>query len=199
MKHTLLYMMLGIIVMALTSCHDDPAPFDKQLLEGDWVVEIPEKGTTENYRSEEGGTTEYEMLMVVLRFNPLYDSGYWMHIFVQNGEMVNFNGFGRQEEKIGNFDFTVDSDGHITISHFLEGTPHPQNIRYADGKIFAEINGQTIIFTHPSEPQAALLSEVMDILMEEGEIGGAEDTGNKYGTDISDKNATTPARAPRRR
>ncbi len=199
MRNTLFYMLVAFATLGLSGCHDDPdpVPFDIGLLEGDWYAEIPLSGSTENMRLEEGGVTDYDHVGVVLRFTYSFTSGYWIHLFLHDGEMVNFSGFGFDDETDGTFDYTVSPDGEIAISHFLAGTPRPEGIRYVDGRIYAVIGSQTVVFSRPNDEQSALLQEVEAILIEQGDIGGAEDGGTKYDTDISDKNATNPARSRR--
>lgn len=199
MKNTLLYIMLGIIVMAFTSCHDDSAPFDSNLLNGHWYAEIPISGNIENWRTEEGEMTTYDHIGVILLLYPLTNNGVLAHLYLQNGEMVNYDGFNYFQDGSGYFDFAVDSDGNISVSNYKNGTFEPKNLRYVDGKIIGEINGQTVIFTHPSEQQENFLEDVWQMLVDEGVVGGSDDGGSWYGSDISDQNATTPARAPRRR
>lgn len=202
-----LFALLGLgasIAFAACSSDDDEKekeepevvePVDPEAIGGHWYVEIPRTGDVVNWRSEVLEMTTYDHIGVILYVNSYDGEGYWAHLYFKDGEIINYSGFGKDQEG-GEFKYTMDDAGNISISRLMPNTPPFENFKYADGQIVAMMDGQTVTFAHPVGEKEAMLEDFWELLVEEGLIGyGDDDTS--IDTDISDKPAAEPSRAPR--
>ena len=193
-------------LLAIVGCKDDddkakPATEDQMKeVSGNWVAEVPISGETENWRTEdEGDMTTYDNILALIYLNGAYpDACYWGYLFMQDGDMVNFDGLGRRDEQ-ANFEFKMDRDGNITPSSHLPNAPQVTNMHYTGSVITADVayKGKTfsLTFTRPTAEQEATMQEFWEILGEEGIVGGYADNGYEQRTDLSDKDATEPSRS----
>ena len=99
-----------------------------------------------------------------------------------------------------NFDFTMDSDGHITPMSQLSNAPQVSNMYYQGDKITATVtymgHSLDMTFRQPDEEQETMLEGIWEFLVKNGlVIGGDYD---EVETGISDEQATEPSRARRR-
>ncbi len=199
----LMFLMFGLL--AIVSCKDDDndGPASKEQYEeanGQWYAEIPISGTTANWRTEEeGDSTTYDHVAALIFLNGYTTAAsYWCYIFVQDGELVNFDGFGSRDEE-ANFDFTMDKAGNITTSSHLSNAPEVSNMHYADSILTADVAYKDrtlhLTFTRPKQTDVPTLSEYWAILQEEGIVGGSTDMNGDFLTEITDKNATESSRA----
>lgn len=182
---------------ALTGCsgEEEAKPFDRLLLRGHWYAEVPLTGQTQNWRTEEeGDMTDYDHVGALIYLHDEFtDLSYWGYIYLKDGDMVNFDGIDRMNEG-SNFDYTVTPDGRITPNHYIDSAPKVENMRYVDGKIYAEVNGMQIVFTRPTEEQNAFLNEFWEMLIEAGMVGYG-DRGGVIDTDVTNGDAGEPSRA----
>ncbi len=205
-------LMLGLL--AIVGCKDDdesttrPATQEQmEALTDNWYAELPMSGETANWRTEEeGDMTTYDHIGVIIYlngYNPSGDASFWGYLYLQDGDMVNFDGLLSDNHERSTFNFTMDSEGNITPSSSLTDAPQVTNMHYDSEKdiITADViyKGQTIalIFRRPSEEQKTALNEFWDILIEAGEVGGSSDRGDEQDTDIQEDGATEPSRVKR--
>lgn len=199
-----LILLFGLLV--IVGCKDDddkakPATEDqmKEVM-GHWMAEVPISGETENWRTEEeGDITTYDKITAIIYLNGEHpDACYWGYLFMQNGDMVNYDGIGRRDQE-ANFEFKMDREGHITTSSHLPDAPKVTNMHYTGKAITADITYKgksfSLTFTRPTAEQEATMSEFWQILGEEGIIGGYGDIGDELHTDVHDNNATEPSRS----
>ena len=201
------YMIALLGLLALASCSNDddevtgPAT-EKQMQEisGHWYAELPISGETENWRTEEeGDMTTFDKVGVLIYLNGYYpDACYWGYIYLQDGDMVNFDGLHRRDEA-ANFEITMDREGNITTSSHLPDAPQVSNMHYANSLITADVayHGYTfnITFRHVETKEEQTLKEFYSILQEEGIIGGFADDGDNMKTEVTGDDATEPQRA----
>lgn len=204
----IMIVLFGLLALASCSDNDDdaPSPATKEQLQevgGHWYAEISASGETDNWRTEEeGDVTAYDKIGALIYLNSdVTDASFWGYLFLQDGDMVNFDGIFRRDEE-ANFDFTMDSRGNITPSSHLPNAPKVSNMRFANGVITADVsyNGHdhSLTFRRTTTDEEASLKEWWDILIEEGIIGGFSDNDDQQSGGISDENANHPARAKRR-
>ena len=197
---------LLLALLTLTSCDnaDNPAGNDAteeqlQELTGHWYAELPISGETENWRTEEeGDMTTFDTIGAVIYLNGYFtDACYWGYIFLQDGEMVNYDGLHRHDEA-ANFEIKMDRDGNITASSHLAGAPQVTNMHYANGVITADVsyreNNVSLVFHRTETDEEKTLKAFYDILVEEGIIGGNTE-GDDVTTDVADDGADQPARS----
>lgn len=143
--------------------------------------------------------TSYDKILVLIYLNGEHpDACYWGYLFMQNGDMVNFDGIGRRDKE-ANFEFKMDREGNITTSSNLPNAPQVTKMHYTGKIITADVayKGKSfnLTFTRPTAEQEATLSEFWQILGEAGVIGGYSDDGDEQRTDVHDNNATEPSRS----
>lgn len=193
-------------LLAIIGCKDDddkakPAT-DDQMKEvtGHWFAEVPLSGETENWRTEEEGDMKtYDKIDAIIYLNGASpDACYWGYLYMQNGDMVNYDGIGRRDQE-ANFEFKMDQKGYITTSSHLPDAPKVTNMHYTGSVITADVaykgKSFSLTFTRPTSDQETLLSDFWQILAEEGIIGGYGDEGDKQNTDVRDNDATEPSRS----
>ena len=193
-------------LLAIVGCKDDddkakPATEDQMKeVSGHWLAEVPISGETENWRTEEeGDMATYDKILALIYLNGAYpDACYWGYLFMQDGDMVNFDGLGRRDEE-ANFEFKMDREGNITTSSHLSNAPRVTNMHYTGSVITADVaymgKSFSLTFTRPTAEQEAALNEFWELLAEEGIVGGYSDRGDEQRTDLSDKDATEPSRS----
>lgn len=195
-----------LALLALASCAADDnevIPVADQLLQqvnGHWYVEVPISGETDNWRSEEeGDVTTYDKIGALIYLNGYYpDACYWGYLYLQDGDMVNYDGLHRNDEE-ANFAITMDSQGNITPSSHLPNAPVVNNMRYANGVITADVTFEgksfSLTFNRTELSQEQTLIAFYDILAEEGIVGGSTDMGDAFITDIEESAAQEQARS----
>lgn len=204
-------MIAALGLLTLASCSDDdndnaPTPATQEEMEeisGHWYAELPISGETENWRTEEeGDSTSYNMIGALIYLNGHYtDACYWGYLYLQDGDMVNFDGLHRRDEE-ANFTMTLDSNGNVTASSLLPAAPQVSNMHYDGNVITADVtfNGRslTTTFKHTELLEEATLREFYSILAEEGIVGGLvgfSDNGNGVNTDVKEDPANQPSRS----
>ena len=214
MKRTIARIAGGLVLLlalpTLAGCDHDDDPADNNATEeqlheltGHWYAELPISGQTENWRTEEeGDMTAYDRIGALIYLNgEVTDACYWGYIYLQDGDMVNYDGLHRRDEA-ASFEIKMDRDGNITTSSHLEGAPQVSNMRYANGFITADVsyrgNNVNLVFHRTDTQEEEALKALYEILEEEGIIGGYEDQGDHLNTDVTGEGATEPQRAPRR-
>ena len=208
--------MLIIALTAMTSCTDNkdnlPAgPASEAQYEavtGHWYAEIPISGETDNWRTEEeGDVTTYDKIDALIYLDANTDDvivtfGFWGYIYLQDNDMVNYGGLLSSDDDI--FQFSMTSDGYITPSSHLADAPKITNMHYdATANVITatvDYKGKSLslTFVRPDEEAMTRLNECYEILMEEGIVSAYDDDGNIILSDVTDKNADEPSRAPRR-
>lgn len=195
-------LILGLMTMFGCSSDDKASPASEEQMQkvsGHWYALLPVSGEIENWRTEEeGDLTTYDHIGVVVYLNGSNPgASFWGYLYIQNGEMVNYDGLFLRDEE-ANFSFTMNSDGVITPSSYLPDAPQVSNMRYANDVITANVNfkGRSInLIFAPLYDNDPTYKEFFDILIEEGIIGGYSDKGDELNTDVSDKGADQSARA----
>lgn len=210
MKKKSILTLLTIALVAMAACSNDdneaaPATEEQMhALSGHWYAELPISGQTDNWRTEEeGDSTDYDHIGTLVYLNGyVTDFSYWGYIYLQNGEMVNFDGIDRMNED-ASFDFTMTTDGYITPLSHLANAPKVTDMHWDSQRstITAQVsyNGQSrpITFTRPTDSQQATLNNFFEMLVEAGMVG-YEDGDAQQRTDITDSNASEPSRARHR-
>lgn len=196
MKKILLFLLPALM---LTACSkDDEQPIDENLIQGHWYAEMPMTGTTQNWRTEEeGDMTDYDHVGIILFINTEANQGYWSHLFLKDGEVVNVAGFGAsaQEQNRAYFTYQLDGDGNFTLAHYTETAPPVAGMRYTNGTITSTVEGKPFVFRRPEDMgKTDFLDDVWEMLAEAG-MGGYDDGDDHLNTDISDKPADEPSRS----
>ena len=204
----IVFALFGLLLAACSSNDDNPAgpasEAQMQALTGHWYAEVPLIGETDNWRTEEeDDRTDYDHIGTLIYLNGyMTDLSYWGYLYLKDGDMVNFDGIDRMTEDAA-FDFTMNSDGDITTSSYMQGAPQVNNMHYDQQKdiVTASVshNGQTlnITFTRPTAQQEAFLNDFWEMLVEAGMVG-YEDDGYQLNTDVTSDNADETSRARRR-
>ena len=129
---------------------------------------------------------------------PVCRACYWGYLYLQDGDMVNFDGLHRRDDE-ANFAITMDSEGYITTSSHLKDAPQVTSMHWDNTKdvITADVNykGQTfkLTFKRVNLNEEQTLKDFYDILAEEGIVGGYADLDTQLNTDVSDNDATGPS------
>ena len=206
--------LFGLLAMVSCSDNDDnpsAGPATKAQYEavtGHWYAEIPISGETDNWRTEEeGDVTTYDKIDALIYLDANTDDvivtfGFWGYIYLQDNDMVNYGGLLSSDDDI--FQFSMTSDGYITPSSHLADAPKITNMHYdATANVITatvDYKGKSLslTFVRPDEEAMSRLNECYEILMEEGIVSAYDDGGNIILSDVTDKNADEPSRAPRR-
>ena len=206
--------LFGLLAMVSCSDNDDnpsAGPATKAQYEavtGHWYAEIPISGETDNWRTEEeGDVTTYDKIDALIYLDANTDDvivtfGFWGYIYLQDNDMVNYGGLLSSDDDI--FQFSMTSDGYITPSSHLADAPKITNMHYdATANVITatvDYKGKSLslTFVRPDEEAMNRLNECYEILMEEGIVSAYDDGGNIILSDVTDKNADEPSRAPRR-
>ena len=206
--------LFGLLAMVSCSDNDDnpsAGPATKAQYEavtGHWYAEIPISGETDNWRTEEeGDVTTYDKIDALIYLDANTDDvivtfGFWGYIYLQDNDMVNYGGLLSSDDDI--FQFSMTSDGYITPSSHLADAPKITNMHYdATANVITatvDYKGKSLslTFVRPDEEAMNRLNECYEILMEEGIVSAYDDDGNIILSDVTDKNADEPSRAPRR-
>jgi len=209
MKTIRIFVALFIAIMAMSSCSKDdnsatrPASPDQiDALSGHWYADLPISGETMDLRTmdDPDDKAAYNHIGAIIYFNPVYtDWSYWGFFYMKDDEFVNVDGLNHLTTD-ANFDFTMDSDGHITPMSQLSNAPQVSNMYYQGDKITATVtymgHSLDMAFRRPDEKQETMLEGIWEFLVKNGlVIGGDYD---EVETDISDEQATEPSRARRR-
>ncbi len=196
------------IVAALTSCKDyddDVQPASEEQLhqlQGHWYAEMPISGETLNWRTEEeGDMTDYDHIGILVYLNGyVTEASYWGYLFLKDNEMVNYDGIFMRDEE-ARFDYTMDSEGHITPTSHLADAPQVTDMHH-DVKsdiITANITykGRNLALTlvRPTQEEGTVLYDYWQMLAEAHIVGGYDDGGDHLNTDVTDENADEPSRA----
>ena len=205
----IMIVLFGLLALASCSNDDDeqstvqPATEEQlHFITDHWYAEIPISGETANWRTEEeGDMTTFDKVGVLIYLNGYYtEDSYWGFIYMKDGDLVNFDGINRMTED-ASFDYTMDSEGHITPHSQMENVPQVSNMHYDSTKDIitadATYNGHTltnIVFTRPTEEQEVFLDSFWEMLVEAGMIG-YDDGGYEQKTDVTDEDATESSRA----
>lgn len=201
--------LIALLTLAACSGDDDKTvtPASEKMMKevtGHWLATIPLSGEVSNWRSEEGEMTTYDHIDALVYLNGWVTTGkgsFWGYIYIQDGEMVNYDGIDRSKDDPSGFDFAMDSKGHITPNSHLANAPMVTDMHYdhAADIITANVTykGHTlaVVFNRPTDEQEEQLNEVFEMLLEAGIIGGYEDDGYQVQTDVTDDPADEPSRA----
>ena len=203
----ILTIVFGLLLLASCSSDDEPgaaSPEQMQRIGGHWYAELSVSGETDNWRTEEeGDVTSFDKIGALIYLNSNYtDACYWGYLYLQDGDMVNFDGLHRRDDE-ANFAITMDSEGYITTSSHLKDAPQVTSMHWDNTKdvITADVNykGQTfkLTFKRVNLNEEQTLKDFYDILAEEGIVGGYADLDTQLNTDVSDNDATGPSRVRR--
>ena len=202
---TLAILFLAIVAMSSCTKDDNPAvakPASQAQIEalaGHWYADLPISGETMDLRTmdDPNDKTAYNHIGAIIYFNSKYTNwSYWGYFYMNDDEFVNVEGLNRLTEDAG-FDFTMDSEGHITPTAHLPNAPQVSNMRFEGDKITATVtymgHSLDITFRQPDEEQNTMLEGIWEFLLDNGMVIGGND--EKVETGISDKQADEPARA----
>ena len=210
MKTIKIFAALFISVMAMSSCtkDDNPAvvePASQEQIEalaGHWYADLPISGETMDLRTmdDPDDKTAYNHIGAIIYFNNVYTEwSYWGYFYMNDDEFVNVDGLNHLTED-AEFDFTMDSDGHITPTAYLPNAPQVSNMRFEGDKITATVTymGRSLdmTFRQPDEEQETMLEGIWEFLVDNGLVIGSD--SDEVETGISDEQATEPSRARRR-
>ena len=209
MKTIKIFAALFIALVAMSSCSKGDYPVVRpasqaqiDALSGHWYTDLPISGETMDMHTmgDSDDKTAYNHIGAIIYFNPVYtDWSYWGFFYMKDDEFVNVDGLNHLTAD-ANFDFTMDSDGHITPMSQLSNAPQVSNMYYQGDKITATVtymgHSLDMAFRRPDEKQETMLEGIWVFLVKNGlVIGGDYD---EVETDISDEQATEPSRARRR-
>ena len=167
-------------LFALTSCSDDdttPKVKPAEAILGEWFTQVKTDGVLD------GIPYDAYALMVTFQED---GHGLFMQYFLKDGKLVSALG--------SMTDYTVDSNGNISIVVSEVKVPLGENVRIADNKLMLDmprygLHGLTLV--HPTDTQKQMIKE-WDAIVEEW--GGKGNDGSTTITEVTDEGASEPAR-----
>ena len=176
--HFSLFMLTALF--ALTSCSDDdttPTVKPAEAVLGEWFTQEKTDGVLD------GIPYDAYALMVTFQED---GHGLFMQYFLKDGKLVSALG--------SMTDYTVDSNGNISIVVSEVKVPLGENVRIADNKLMLDmprygLHGLTLV--HPTDTQKQMIKE-WDAIVEEW--GGKGNDGSTTTTEVTDEGASEPAR-----
>ena len=180
-KHILICMLAALL--ALTSCSDDdntnPTPTKAVL--GEWFTQVNTNGVLDGI--------PYDAYALLVTFQE-DGHGLFMQYFLKDGKLVNALG--------SMTDYTVDSNGNISIVVSEVKVPLGENVHIAGDKLILDMsrfNLRGLTLVHPTDTQKQMIKEWDAIVEEWGGIGG---DGSTTATEVTDEGASEPARVRNR-
>ena len=180
-KHILICMLAALL--ALTSCSDDdntnPTPAKAVL--GEWFTQVNTNGVLDGI--------PYDAYALLVTFQE-DGHGLFMQYFLKDGKLVNALG--------SMTDYTVDSNGNISIVVSEVKVPLGENVHIAGDKLILDMsrfNLRGLTLVHPTDTQKQMIKEWDAIVEEWGGIGG---DGSTTATEVTDEGASEPARVRNR-
>ena len=179
-KHILMCMLAGFL--ALTSCSDDdtsPKAKPAEAVIGEWFTQVKTDGVLDGVPYD-----EYALLVT------FKDDGHgsFIQYFLKDGKLVS---------ALSSFtDYTIDSNGKISIVINEVNVPLGENVRLADNKLMLDMSRYDLhglILLHPTDSQKQMIKE-WDTIVEEW--GGKGNDGSTTTTEVTDEGASEPARVP---
>lgn len=170
-------------LLALTSCSDDDntSPTPAKAVLGEWFTQVNTNGVLDGI--------PYDAYALLVTFQE-DGHGLFTQYFLKDGKLVNALG--------SMTDYTVDSNGNISIVVSEVKVPLGENVRIAGDKLILDMSrfnlrGQTLV--HPTDTQKQMIKEWDAIVEEWGGIGG---DGSTTATEVTDEGASEPARVRNR-
>lgn len=180
-KHILICMLAALLT--LTSCSDDDntSPTPAKAVLGEWFTQVNTNGVLD------GIPYDAYALLVTFQEN---GHGLFMQYFFKDGKLVNALG--------SMTDYTVDSNGNISIVVSEVKVPLGENVHIAGDKLILDMsrfNLRGLTLVHPTDTQKQMIKEWDAIVEEWGGIGG---DGSTTATEVTDEGASEPARVRNR-
>lgn len=180
-KHILICMLAALL--ALTSCSDDDntSPTPTKAVLGEWFTQVNTNGVLDGI--------PYDAYALLVTFQE-DGHGLFMQYFLKDGKLVNALG--------SMTDYTVDSNGNISIVVSEVKVPLGENVHIAGDKLILDMsrfNLRGLTLVHPTDTQKQMIKEWDAIVEEWGGIGG---DGSTTATEVTDEGASEPARVRNR-
>ena len=180
-KHILICMLAALL--ALTSCSDDDntSPTPAKAVLGEWFTQVNTNGVLDGI--------PYDAYALLVTFQE-DGHGLSMQYFLKDGKLVNALG--------SMTDYTVDSNGNISIVVSEVKVPLGENVHIAGDKLILDMsrfNLRGLTLVHPTDTQKQMIKEWDAIVEEWGGIGG---DGSTTATEVTDEGASEPARVRNR-
>lgn len=180
-KHILICMLAALL--ALTSCSDDDntSPTPAKAVLGEWFTQVNTNGVLDGI--------PYDAYALLVTFQE-DGHGLFMQYFLKDGKLVNALG--------SMTDYTVDSNGNISIVVSEVKVPLGENVHIAGDKLILDMsrfNLRGLTLVHPTDTQKQMIKEWDAIVEEWGGIGG---DGSTTATEVTDEGASEPARVRNR-
>ena len=178
--HSSLFILAALL--ALSSCSDDdntPAVKPAKAVLGEWFTQVKTDGVLDGVPYD-----EYALLVTFQEDG----HGSFLQYFLKDGKLVS---------ALGSFtDYTIDSNGKISIVINEVNVPLGENVRLADNKLMLDMPNyelRGLILLHPTDTQKQMIKE-WDAIIEEwgGKGSGDSDTT----AEVTDEGASEPARVP---
>lgn len=178
-KHILICMLAALL--ALTSCSDDDntSPTPAKAVLGEWFTQVNTNGVLDGI--------PYDAYALLVTFQE-DGHGSFLQYFLKDGKLVSALGSVT--------DYTVDSNGKISIVINEVNVPLGENVRLADDKLMLDMPNydlRGLILLHPTDAQKQIIKE-WDAIVEEW--GGKGNDGSTTSTEVTDEGASEPARVP---
>ena len=180
-KHILICMLAALL--ALTSCSDDDntSPTPAKAVLGEWFTQVNTNGVLDGI--------PYDAYALLVTFQE-DGHGLFTQYFFKDGKLVNALG--------SMTDYTVDSNGIISIVVSEVKVPLGENVHIAGDKLILDMsrfNLRGLTLVHPTDTQKQMIKEWDAIVEEWGGIGG---DGSTTATEVTDEGASEPARVRNR-
>ena len=180
-KHILICMLAALL--ALTSCSDDDntSPTPAKAVLGEWFTQVNTNGVLDGI--------PYDAYALLVTFQE-DGHGLFTQYFFKDGKLVNALG--------SMTDYTVDSNGNISIVVSEVKVPLGENVHIAGDKLILDMsrfNLRGLTLVHPTDTQKQMIKEWDSIVEEWGGIGG---DGSATATEVTDEGASEPARVRNR-
>ena len=179
--HSSLFILAALL--ALSSCSDDdnstPVVKPAKAVLGEWFTQVKANGVLDGVPYD-----EYALLVTFQEDG----HGSFLQYFLKDGKLVS---------ALGSFtDYTIDSNGKISIVINEVNVPLGENVRLADDKLMLDMPNydlRGLILLHPTDTQKQMIKE-WDAIVEEW--GGKGNDGSTTTTEVTDEGASEPARVP---
>lgn len=170
-------------LLALTSCSDDDStsPTPAKAVLGEWFTQVNTNGVLDGI--------PYDAYALLVTFQE-DGHGLFTQYFFKDGKLVNALG--------SMTDYTVDSNGNISIVVSEVKVPLGENVHIAGDKLILDMsrfNLRGLTLVHPTDTQKQMIKEWDAIVEEWGGIGG---DGSTTATEVTDEGASEPARVRNR-
>ncbi len=180
-KHILICMLAALL--ALTSCSDDDntSPTPAKAVLGEWFTQVNTNGVLDGI--------PYDAYALLVTFQE-DGHGLFTQYFFKDGKLVNALG--------SMTDYTVDSNGNISIVVSEVKVPLGENVHIASDKLILDMsrfNLRGLTLVHPTDTHKQMIKEWDSIVEEWGGIGG---DGSTTATEVTDEGASEPARVRNR-